>query len=304
MQSTANKLLMVATIIFLVSAPVFAQRGAAGNASKDAAVTTPRTADGTPDLTGLWNGPAAGGGPAVPAAEVDRDAYGAVGFDPNLLVARHAEGRNGPDALINFERDNTLVTRMGANKPIYKPKYWETVKKLDQNGNTEDPSYGCLPAGVPREGPPVEIIQTAKKVYFLFPGGGGQIAVPASYRVIPIDGRKHSNLEDLDGSWYGEAIGHWDGDTLVVDTIGFNASTWLDIEGYFHSENMHVIERLTRNGNDLTWQATVEDPDVFLQPWEWAPRTVHLNPNPNALIPEALPCSDRDLVHTVTKEHH
>ncbi len=303
MQSTAHRVLLVATFIFLASATAGAQQGTRGNADKDA-TATPRTADGTPDLTGLWNGPAAGGGVGAPAAPVDRDAYGAVGFDPNLLVARHAEGRNGPDALINFERDNTLVTRMGANKPMYKPKYWETVKKLDQNGNDEDPSYGCLPAGVPREGPPVEIIQTAKKVYFLFPGGGGQIAVPASYRVIPIDGRKHSNLEDLDGSWYGESIGHWDGDTLVVDTIGFNASTWLDIEGYFHSENMHVVERLTRNGNDLTWQATVEDPDVFLQPWVWAPRTVHLNPNPAALIPEALPCSDRDLVHTVTKEHH
>ena len=190
---------------------------------------------------------------------------------------------------------------MGNNKPMYKPQYWETVKKLDQNGNTEDPSYGCLPAGVPREGPPVEIIQTAKKVFFLFPGGGGHIAIPASYRVIPIDGRKHTNLDDLDGSWYGESIGHWEGDTLVVDTIGFNSSTWLDIEGYFHSENMHVIERLTRDGNNLTWQATVEDPDVLLQPWVWASRTVHLNPNPAALIPEALPCSDRDFAHTERK---
>jgi hypothetical protein len=302
MQSIARRVVQVAIILAVVSAPAGAQQGVTGSARRDAAITTPRTASGVPDLSGLWNGPAAGG-VAAPAA-VDRDAYGAVGFDPNLLVARHSEGRNGPDALINFERDNTLVTRMGSNKPLYRPKYWETVKKLDQNGNTEDPSYGCLPAGVPRGGPPVEVVQTPRQLYFLYPGGGGQIAVPASYRVIPVDGRKHTSLEDLDGSWYGESIGHWEGDTLVIDTIGFNSSTWLDIEGYFHSENMHVVERLTRDGNDLTWQATVEDPDVLLKPWVWTPRTVHLNPNPAAVIPEALPCTDRDLVHTVTKEHH
>ena len=75
-------------------------------------MATPRTADGTPDLSGLWNGPA-GVGNAVPAATPDRAAYGAVGFDPNLLVARHSEGRTGPDALINFERDNTLMTEDG-----------------------------------------------------------------------------------------------------------------------------------------------------------------------------------------------
>jgi hypothetical protein len=91
---------------------------------------------------------------------------------------------------------------------------------------------------------------------------------------------------------------------MVIDSIGFNSSSWLDTGGYFHSENLHVIERLTRNGNTLTWQVTSEDPDVLLKPWVWEPRTVRLNPDPAAVLPESLPCSERDHLHYATKEHH
>ena len=123
-----------------------------------------------------------------------------------------------------------------------------------------------MPAGVPRMGPPDKIVQTPKEIVFLYVspaarGWGDQ------YRVIPMDGRPHTPLADLDGTWKGESIGHWEGDTLVVDTIGFNDTSWLDNGGYFHSENMHVIERIRREGNTLSWQATVEDPDVLMKPW-------------------------------------
>jgi hypothetical protein len=91
----------------------------------------------------------------------------------------------------------------------------------------------------------------------------------------------------------------------VVDTYGFNTATWFDqLGGYFHSENMHTIERFKRDGNTLTWTVTVEDPDVLLEPWTSTPRVALLNVNPAALLPESLPCSERDLVHNVTKEHH
>ena len=123
--------------------------------------------------------------------------------------------------------------------------------------------------------------------------------------MIPLDGRKHTPLQDLDGTYNGEPIAYWDGDTLVVDTYGFNSATWFDqLGGYFHSENMHVIERFHRDGNILTWTATIDDPDVLLQPWTTTPRIAMLNPNPKAMLPESLPCSERDLAHTVTKEHH
>ena len=256
-----------------------------GNPVRAIAQAEPRTAEGHPDLSGVWNG-ATIGGPYI-KVEDERAA---------LLPARDG-------ALVNFERDNTLIRRSVPNKPLYKPEFWEKVQKLDQNGNTEDPSYGCMPAGVPRMGPPAKIVQTPAEMIFLYTSGAAQ-GWGDQYRVIPMDGRSHTPLQDLDGTWKGESLGHWEGDTLVVDSIGFNDTSWLDIGGYFHSENMHVIERLHRDGSTLTWQATVEDPDVLLKPWVMNPRVQKLNPDPRAVLPETLPCSERDLSHLVTKEHH
>jgi hypothetical protein len=238
-----------------------------------------------PDLSGVWNG-ATVGGPYIKSDD-ERAA---------LLPARDGD-------LVNFERDNALIRRSNPNKPLYKPEFWEKVQKLDQNGNTEDPSYGCMPAGVPRMGPPAKIVQTANELILLYVSGAAQ-GWGDQYRVVPIDGRPHTPLQDLDGTWKGESIGHWEGDTLVIDSIGFNDTSWLDIGGYFHSENMHVIERLHRDGDSLTWQVTVEDPDVLIKPWVMNPRIQKLNPDPKAVLPETLPCSERDLSHLVTKEHH
>ncbi len=294
MNSIRCKISVSAALLCLLALPAGAQRPAP---SSDDKAATPRTQDGHPDLSGLW----AGAGGAAGGAPVTTESGD---FTPSISLAREAEGRSGPAAIINFERDNTLTRRMGTNKPVYRPKYWETVKKLDQNGNVDDPGYNCMPAGVPRLGPPSVIVQTAKQLIMLYPGVGGAIATTTTYRIIPFDGRKHSNLEDLDGTWNGEGIGHWDGDTMVIDTIGFNTATWMDSGGFFHSENMHVVEKLARNGNTLTWQATVEDPDVLLQPWVMDMRTVRLNPDPMAILPETPPCSERDFPHAVTKEHH
>ena len=237
------------------------------------------TAKTHPNLSGVWNG-------AVPARVTES------GDKVGLILA----ARGG--TLVNFERDNALVRRMDPNKPIYRPEFWDKVQKLDQDGNQEDPSYSCMPQGVPRMGPPMKIVQTESELIFLYAGPQD------TYRVIPIDGRKHTPLNDLDGTWRGEAIGHWEDDTMVVDTIGFNDTSWLDIGGYFHSENMRVIEKLRREGNTLSWQATVEDPDVLVQPWVMNARELRLNPDPKATLEETLPCSERDLSHLVTKEHH
>jgi len=260
------------------SAAVFAICFASVALSAQRQAATPRTPDGHLDLSGLWTGSAVGIAPSIPAT---RD-----------------------DDIENVERDNSLVRRMGTSKPLYKPQYWETVKKLNLESNTADPGFNCMPPGVPRSGPPAQIVQTTDQLIFLYLGVGGATAFPATYRVIPIDGRPHTKLDDLDRTWYGESIGHWEGDTMVIDSIGFNNSSWLDTGGYFHSKNLHVIEKITRNGNTLTWQVTSDDPDVLLKPWVWEPRTVRLNPDPAAVLPESLPCSERDHLHYTTKEHH
>ena len=269
---------------------------------------TPRTADGHPDLSGVWNGlgdnlngtsnEMANVGIEV-GADGTRDIYS--GASIATAPRNRTRGLNNAEA----ERASSLLLRMGSNRPLYKPEYWETVKNLDANSNEEDPSNNCMPAGVPRAGIPSLITQTPSYLIFIYPGQGGLIATQTSYRMIPIDGRKHTPLEDLDGTYNGEGIGHWEGDTLVVDTYGFNTATWFDqLGGYFHSENMHLIERFQRNGNILTWTATVDDPEVLLEPWTTTPRVALLNPNPLAVLPESAPCSERDAGHLVTKEHH
>jgi hypothetical protein len=93
-----------------------------------------------------------------------------------------------------------------------------------------------------------------------------------------MDGRPHP--ADLDTSYMGHSIGHWEGDTLVVDVAGLSDETWLaggfDRMKYanIHSDKEHVIERWTRKGNELTYEATVEDPVMFTKPWVITPRKV------------------------------
>jgi hypothetical protein len=276
-----------AAITLLCLAPVTtsAQMARRGEDSGSMAAT-PRTADGHPDLTGVWNGPMGmGGGVAAAPAEPDDKSV--------IKVALNARG----GSLSNFERDNSLVRRMDLNKPEYKPQYWSLVQSLDQTGNDADPEYTCMPDGLPRKGPPVKIIQEAKETIFLYQN-------PDMFRIIPTDGRAHSPDDQLEGTWYGESIGHWEGDTFVVDTVGFNNTSWLGIAGWIHGDNLHVIERVTRQGNQLTWQATAEDPDYFLKPWVLKPVVRRLNTTPGVVLDESLPCSERDIAHLVTHEHH
>jgi hypothetical protein len=315
--------LLVLTALFLLPSAVLAQEGDPdanlsatrvlmnhdNTVSPTPVGPTPRTADGHPDLSGVWNGSGESlegvanqmynAGIEVRKEGTTRDVHSGAQIATWLLPKRGAETNE------QAERAATLLRRVGSNKPLYKPQYWQTVKDFDANANDDDPSNQCMPAGVPRVGIPSYVGQTPTYLLLIYPGQGGLIATQTSYRMIPLDGRKHTNIEELDGTWNGEGIGHWEGDTMVIDTIGFNSSSWFDqLGGYFHSENMHVVERLHRDGNTLTWTATVDDPDVLLKPWTSTPRTVILNPNPGALLGESLPCSERDLAHAATKEHH
>jgi hypothetical protein len=86
------------------------------------------------------------------------------------------------------------------------------------------------------------------------------------FRRIPTDGRAHP--ADLDPTFMGDSVGRWDGDTLVVDVLGFNERTWLDTEGHQHSDALHVVERFTRAGADvLQYAVTIDDPKTYKQSW-------------------------------------
>jgi len=244
---------------------------------------TPRDAAGHPDLTGVWGANMGGG-----ANPTDDSGNIAV-----QLTGRSSDGGAVGQGAINFERDNHLTRRMAANKPLYKPEYWERIRELNDNGSQEDPGYGCVIGGVPRMGPPQRIVQLPKQTIFMY---GGNI-----FREIPTDGRAHSKASELEGTLMGEAIGKWDGDSFVVDSIGFTDFTWLDIPGYVHSEDMHVVERFTRSGNTLKYEVTVEDP-MLLKPFVLNPRNINLSKAD--MLGEELPCIERDLSHLVTKENH
>lgn len=118
----------------------------------------------------------------------------------------------------------------------------------------------CLPRGVPDtigEPYPIQIVQTPKQVVILYEAGG-------YFRVIPTDGRDHP--KDLDPTWMGNSVGHWDGDTLVVDVIGVNDK--VGVGDYRHTTAYHLVERFERTRFDtLKYSATIDDPNVFAASW-------------------------------------
>jgi hypothetical protein len=249
---------------------------------------TPRTADGKPDLNGMW-GAMRGGGDGG-GAKVDEG-----NITTNVASRRCAPNQTGCNDQTNQTVDGEYTGRLETNRPIYKPEFWDKVQDLDRNTNTKDPVFQCQSLGVPRMGPPRKIVQTAKEIIFFYGG--------SDYRIIPTDGRKHDPVRALDVTYYGDAVGSWEDDTLVVDSVGFNDITWLDKGGYFHTDLMHVIERFRRDGNNLRYEVTVEDP-ALLQPWVMTPRDLKLSPDPNATIREGDPCRDYDQANMVSRLRH
>jgi hypothetical protein len=167
------------------------------------------------------------------------------------------------------------------NRPAYKPEHWNKVQELDMWTNKYDPVMTCQPLGVPREGPPRRIYQSENDITFLYQGGdaGGGYG---EYRVMPTDGRKHSPDANFEMTYFGDTVGHWEGDTLVLDSIGFIDTTWLGRGGFFHSTDLHVVEKFTRQGDAILYDVTVEDPEVLVEPWVLPTRTLRRNTNPNA----------------------
>ena len=227
---------------------------------------TPRIA-GKPDLTGNWqhtdwigNYMTGGGRRCGPTQE------------------------KGCNRSVNQTEDFELYSpsRFGQlNTPVYKPELWDKIQELDMWTNKYDPVMTCQPLGVPRQGPPRRIYQTENDITFLYFGGdaGGGYG---EYRIIPTDGRKHPENAAFDATYMGVSVGRWEGDTLVIDSIGFIDTTWIGRGGFFHSGNMHVVEKFTRQGDAILYDVTIEDPDVLLEPWVFPTRTLRRNTNPNA----------------------
>jgi len=237
---TRALLLVVALLVALTQAGLSAQNQA----------PTPRTADGHPDLNGVWGG---GGGQGAPNFVQKGD---------TLVVVFQLDGAD-PLAAGNYfqELDRRGSERKAAapNKPPYKPELAAKLKEMSDLQSRRDPAFYCKPEGVPRMGAPSQIVQTPGQVVLLYEGRN-------TFRVIPTDGRPHR--DDLEPTWNGDSVGRWEGDTLVVDVSSHNDRTWFDMAGNFHSEALKVVERYTLlDTNTIQYEATIEDPKVFTRPW-------------------------------------
>lgn len=184
--------------------------------------------------------------------------------------------------------------RKPLDRPKYKPEHVAKVKELEAQQVQFDPGLRCKPPGVPRIGPPDKIVQTNQEVVFLY----DDISGPA-FRIAEIGG-KHV-MDDIEESYFGHSIAHWEGDALIVDTVGFNTDTWLADDGAFHTRELHVIERLQRIGNTIVFDVTVADPQVLAEPWRMQQRILELS---SAELPPPVPCQEQDLSHVVDGTHH
>ncbi len=239
---------------------------------------TRRTADGHPDLSGLW------------AYAVDLPSGGIKRQIDGKVIVKQADlsNRRAPKGEVKGALPFTAA-------PSYKPEFQAKVKDLFDHESRTDPVFYCGRPGVPRIGPPRKIVQLPKEIIFFYEDMSGD-----TYRVIPADGRPHR--ADANPSAYGDSIAHWEGDVLVVDVTNFDDYTWFGEGGYFHTDAMHVTERLWLDqGGNLVWQAKVEDPKVLAQPWTMTPRVVKPTDEP---LEESARCMEDDGRRLLNDDHH
>jgi len=242
-----------------------------------AATLAAQSSNGRPDLSGTW------------LFSIDL---------PPIALKRQTNGTTSIKGIDASGRRPATETVAGAlpytAAPVYKPEFRAKVKDLFDHESKTDQVFYCGRPGVPRIGPPRRIIQLANEVVFLYEDISGD-----PYRIIPTDGRPHK--KDGNPSYYGDSVARWDGNTLVVDVVNFVEETWFGEDGYFHSDAMHVTERFWRNGANLVYQVTVDDPKVLTAPWTMAPRVVKPSTEP---LEESPRCVEADSHLLVNDDHH
>jgi hypothetical protein len=155
----------------------------------------------------------------------------------------------------------------------YRPEALAKKKANQENWLTLDPEVKCYLPGVPRANYmpyPFQIFQSDKAIFFAYEYAG---AVRNIYLKDP--GPAPTD------SWMGQSVGHWEGDTLVIDVKGFNEDSWFDRAGNFHSDALHVVERYRKTSPEvIMYEATIEDPKVFTRPWKMSfPLYKHVEKN-------------------------
>jgi hypothetical protein len=244
-----------------------------------ATMPTPRLANGKPDFSGYWT---------RNEGLVDSD-FGSSLFGP--IVSAAIKGARAEYATAAAQQrhggDHGTSGRCRPNKPLYKPEFWDKVQSLDFGKASDDPYWSGTPMGLPRQGPPAKIVQTPTELALY-------VWWWDAVRFIPTDGRPR-NPDDVENNTFaGIGLGHWEGDTLVIESVGFNDKQWLAYPGYYHTDKMKVTERLRRDGEYLYYDVTIDDPEVLQQPWVMETLIRHLNTNPSDRPTEWKPWSNRN----------
>jgi hypothetical protein len=202
----------------------------------------PRMANGKPDLSGVWQP-----GSTIPGTWEEANS----GF-----------GLGGTGTNPNAPRLKSSSEPLPGEAAPYQPWAAEKLLQYYNRRGIDDPTAHCLLPGVTRAATqglfPMKIMQTPQEVVMLY-------EYFYMFRIIPLAAKHQENIAP---TYMGDSIAHWEGDTLVVDSIGFNDQTWLQGTGTFHSEDLHITERYTRVGKDrIDYEAKLEDPKVFTKPW-------------------------------------
>jgi hypothetical protein len=260
-----------ATMAMLCLVVLGAGAGQRGGAPATAPEPTPRLADGTPNLGrvpgehGVWNVP-----------YITNMGERVVRPDGTNVVEERAaaRGRGGAPARgvapLGGGEGTTGGGRGGAKTEPQVPFLPWAAAIYNYNSSNEskyDPEGYCLPPGGPRMMAtpyPMEIIQLPeqKRIIMIFEGA------THIWREIYMDGRPHPQGDALNPTYLGHSVGRWEGDTLVVDVVGFNEQTWLDYYGHPHTDQLHVVERFSRpNKRTLKYEALVDDPGAYSKPF-------------------------------------
>jgi len=229
---------VIASAAFAQKAPARPRQPAAAPAAA-ATYRAPRTADGKPNLSGIWQ--------AMNTAEWDIQAHDAKA---GPLVVMGAVG--AIPAGLGVVEDGPLP---------YRPEALAKKKENEANWLALDPVVKCYLPGLPRATYmpfPIQIVQSPRYVSFAY-----EFAFAS--RVVNIGMKSKAPVD----SWMGWSSGSWDGDTLVVDVTGMVEDTWFDRAGNYHSDALHLTERYTPTSpNTLHYEVTVDDPKVYTRPWK------------------------------------
>lgn len=193
------------------------------------------------------------------------------GDSPSTPTPRFADGTVdlGGNGVWNLPYTTNFAATMEGYDEGVRPPFRPWAKAMwdynRANSVKYDPEGFCLPPGGPRSMGtpyPAEIVQNRDRIFIIFEGGGHV------WREIYMDDREHPTGDALNPTYFGHSVGHWEDDTLVIDTVGYNEKTWIDYNGHMHTDQLHTIEYITRPDKEtLHYKTIIDDPGAYTEPW-------------------------------------